>query len=185
MTDPRATQRRWLALPAAILAATLVAGCASYRCGSTVHPQLGTIAVGRITNMTDEPRQGLLCREMLLESFMLDGSLRVVPQEEADAILNGSITRYRLARKASAKRRKENARDHDRDAYQTTVYSAEVTLALELTVPGRKEPLKSQTVVGQADFPRLPDFVAAKEHALQQALGDAACKAVASVTEAW
>ena len=183
MSDLCGTPRRWLALPA-ILVATL-AGCTSYRCGSIVHPQLATIAVGRIANMTDEPRQGLLCREMLVENFMLDGSLRVVPERKADAVLNGRITRYRLARAASGKRRKEDARDHDRDAYQTTVYSAEVTLALELTVPGREAPLKSETVVGRAEFPRLPDFVAAKEHALRQALGDAACKAVASVTEAW
>ncbi len=162
------------------------AGCAGYHAGSLMHPQIHSVAVDPIRNTLEEPRLGVLFRERLLAGLMNDGSVRLARKGKADAVISGRIVRVAFGQVARSKTRAKDARVHDWNAYQTTVYRATVAVALTVTVPGRRRPLiPEQTIVGQADFPVLSDLRIARRDALRQALADAARKAVAAVTEAW
>jgi hypothetical protein len=180
------THGRGTALAAVVLLAAAAAGCQSYRCGTVMHPQIRTVAVPPVENKLVEPELGIWFRQRLIEHFMEDGSLKVVPADEADAVVRAQVKESRTSWISAARARNERTRARDRDAYQSTVFRAEVRVLFEVTVPGRVKPLISlRDLWGTASFSPLPDFSVAKAEGLRQATDDAAARTVAAVTEAW
>lgn len=174
-----------LRLALAVVLAGLLSGC-QYRGGSLMHPQIKTIAVGRIENATREPQLEGLFKAKLADKIMTDGSLSLVPLEEADGILTATIRSIDFSMLAATKQRDEAAAQDKKDEYQTALYRATVTVDITVTVPGKETPLVSaRTVKGVGDFNRLPDQQVARRAAYDLALRDAAVKAVAEITEAW
>ena len=183
----RCSPKSYAVLSPVLLAVLLcVSGCRSYRVGSLMHPEVKSVAVGRIENDTDTPQIGPRLRQQLAEELMRDGSLTVTAQDGADAVLHGRIGSVRYSRVAAARKRADDARDTDRDAYQTTIFRVEVTGEFETVLPGREAPLTtSRTVTGRAEFPELPDVRQSRQAALERALNDMAEQAVVDLTEAW
>ena len=73
--------------------ATVAAGCA-YTFNPKGKSSLKTIAVEPFDNRTSE--YGLTDRltNIVVEAFIKDGSMRIVPAEKAEAILHGALLRY-------------------------------------------------------------------------------------------
>jgi hypothetical protein len=158
----------------------------SYRSGSVMHPQIETIAIGEIRNLTDEPALGVLLRKKLAERLVADGSVRLAGAGSADAVLCADVRRYTVRRSAATRSRDEDA-DDGRTAYRTSVYAVtvDVSYALRLPSQGDRAVLADRLVQGTADFPVLPDQEITRQSGLQQAVHDAATQVVAAITEAW
>jgi len=182
----RVALRRFALVGACLAALAGLPGCRSYRCGSIMHPQINTLAIGAFQNATEEPRIAPLLRGKLAEQFMTDGSLKVTTLDKADAVIRGRILHYGLRQVAAAKTRDSASRDRDSDAYQTTIFRAEVRVEFEVVIPGRERSVVSaKQVLGTADFSRLPDLNVARREGLGQAANDAARRMVVAVAEAW
>ena len=78
-----------------LITVLLFSGC-SYNVGYINHPEIKTVGIGKIKNLTDEPRLATYLRAKLKERFMFDGSIKFVSSDEADIIINGEITNYKV-----------------------------------------------------------------------------------------
>ena len=78
-----------------LLSTLIFTACSGYKVGDIMHPQIKTIGIGKIQNVTDQPRLSVFMIEKLKERFMQDASVKVVPVAEADIIITGKITDYR------------------------------------------------------------------------------------------
>lgn len=171
---------------ACLIAAGITAGCSSYRMGSVMHPGIETIAVGPIINKTDDPLLAAELRRNLTRGFMHDGSLTVVSVEKADAVLGCTLLETTNRRLADVRKRGEDERDRDREAYQTALYRVEVAAQWEMTVPGRTDPLLVVTESrAGSDYSPLPDLSIARAKGHRLAVAELARRIVSAVTEAW
>lgn len=84
----------------AALAAFLLVVCGGcgYRVGSLMHPQIKTVAVAPVQNETVEYNLTAQVRNLLCERFMVDGSLKLVDEKEADCIVYARVTDVRFSR---------------------------------------------------------------------------------------
>ncbi len=58
-------------------------------------PEIQTIALPVLTNESLEPNIESAITHGIIEEFLKDGRLKIVPENMADAVLSGIITRYR------------------------------------------------------------------------------------------
>lgn len=82
-------------LAAALAAAVAASGC-GYSTGSTLDEKYQTIFVSAFKNMSRQYDLQAPLTNAITRKFIHDGRLRVVPQDEADLILEGVILDYRL-----------------------------------------------------------------------------------------
>jgi len=71
-----------------------VSGC-GYRMGSLLPSHMKTISVPNFKNHTLEPGIQIDVTNGVIERFQVDGTLEVVPEEEADTLLIGEIIDYK------------------------------------------------------------------------------------------
>jgi hypothetical protein len=74
----------------------VLTNCTGYTLGGQKPTHLAGItklAVPTFENQTLEPRIASLVTNALIKQIQMDGSYQIVPQDEAEAVLNGSITR--------------------------------------------------------------------------------------------
>ncbi len=83
-------------LMAVMAAGALVSGCAGYRVGSMLPGDVKTVYIPTFVNKTTEPLLEIDTTQAVIEQFQRDGSLKVVGENEADAILTVVLTSYRL-----------------------------------------------------------------------------------------
>lgn len=85
------------AVVASILTMNLLfTGCAGYRIGSMLPGDVKSVYVPTFVNKTGEPLIEFDTTQAVIQQFQLDGSLKVVGEEDADAILTVVLTEYRL-----------------------------------------------------------------------------------------
>jgi len=169
-----------------VLSVVSISGCRGYQRGSLLHPQIRSIAVNPAINDTDVARLGPLLQAKLNEQIMTASSARLENTPQADVLIRSHIRNYQFTRVASAIQRDANARANDRDAYQAVVFHAQVTVDFEVVMPGDARPvLAKRTVNGQAEFAKLPDFITARDEALERATADAARQIIIAFSEAW
>ncbi len=85
---------RPLALGLVLLAAAL-AGC-GYSFRGNLPDHIQTVAIPVFANKTAEPAVENFLTSAVVEAFSTNGRLRVVPREDADAILEGEVVSYSL-----------------------------------------------------------------------------------------
>ncbi len=164
-----------------ILNILLITACSNYTVGRLMHPQIKTIGIGQIKNDTDQPRLSVFMIEKLKERIMQDASLRVVPVEEADIILTGTIVGYKTDSRGYAH---QDEREDDGDAFFSTIFRASITFNYE--VKTRKQwDLLSGTVTEGADFTELVDQFEEQRNAFRRAAYEVSKKVVVQITEAW
>jgi outer membrane lipopolysaccharide assembly protein LptE/RlpB len=79
----------------ALGALVVLAGC-GYSLRGTLPSHIKTVAVPIFTNRTQEPAvEGLITRAVV-EAFSTNGRLKIAKAADADAILDGEITRYEI-----------------------------------------------------------------------------------------
>ncbi|HSB42905.1 MAG TPA: LptE family protein [Methylomirabilota bacterium] len=92
MADPARRARRVLGLA---LASLLLAGC-GYSTRGNLPEHIKTVAVPIFKNRTLEPGVDTAITSGVVNAFSSGGRVRVVPLEEADAILEGEVVAYSL-----------------------------------------------------------------------------------------
>jgi len=96
MNSRRQVRRFWSGA-AALGAAALLAGCATYRLGSSLPPGIRSVAVPMFVNKTAKPELAAEAVNATVQEFQRDGSLRVAAADAADAVLEVALTGYGLS----------------------------------------------------------------------------------------
>jgi hypothetical protein len=150
-------------------------GCAGYRLGSTLPPGIRTIHVPPFVNKTGEPLIENETASAAIQELQKDGTLRVVGPDAADAVLNVTLTKYRL----------ESVR-YERNRPKTTAESR-ITITAEVVFvdSARRKVILKKTATGEATFVAAGNVTAGKRAALPAAARDLAHHIVESVVEVW
>ena len=154
--------------------------CSSYKIGNITHPQLKTVAIGKITNSTDEPRLAFYIKSKLKETFLLDSSLKLVPLDKADIIVSGNVDNYRIRSISSAGR---FSRENE-NGFQASVFRARMTFSYEIKTRNHWEVQKGR-VTGSARYSEFLDQQQEKINALERASVEASKELVVNITEGW
>ena len=165
-----------------LLAAVLfLTGCSGYKIGRIMHPQIKTVAIGKIVNKTDQPRLALYMKEKLKERFMQDASVKVVRLDQnPDIIISGKVSDYRIYYSGTV--------DQDQEEEENGVFSniSRAHLTFNYEVITRKQwDIRKGTVTESSEFTEIIDQLEEKRSALRRAAYEVSKKVVVQVTEAW
>ncbi len=156
----------------------LFCGC-GYHLGSMMHPQVKTIAISPVINDTLFPYVSDEMRNMLCESFGVDGSLKVKSLKTADCILHCKVTSVSI-------REVSKANFDDDKVVRATEWAATLTAEFTVIIPSRKEPLiKRRTISCSANFEGYGDYTTMQRQGIKQAAYNTAQQIVEYTTEAW
>jgi hypothetical protein len=153
----------------------MLSGCAGYRLGSNLPPDIRSIAVPVFVNETGQPLLETMTTSAAIQEFQKDGSLRILPRDQADSVIEVKLTKYAL----SPLRYR-----HD----QTTTaqeYRLTITADVKFVKLGDRKILSQTKVEGYADFAALADLPGEQRAALPKASEDLAHRIVKVVVEAW
>lgn len=169
---------RWTARGIGVLLMVALPGCVGYRLGSMLPPDVQTVYVPTFVNRTSELLVEVETTQAVLEELQLDGSLRVVPNEdEADSVLDVTVYGFDLT---------PIEFDRGRQRTRAEAYRLTLTAAMTLKRPGTGEIIAQYPVVrGDADFELLGDLTSSKRRALPDAAEDLAHDIVESMVEVW
>lgn len=160
-----------------VAACALLPGCASYRLGSMLPPEIKTVYVPTFVNETSEPFIETDVTRATLEALQLDGSLRIARSaEEADSVLTVTLTGYDLNPLTYEKVRRTAANEY------RMVLSARVVLVNSKT---GKVLAENPLVQGENTFDIAGDFTTSKATGLPNAARDLGRRIAAAVVEAW
>lgn len=173
MNHDRWLRRTLLGLAAAAIVCS--SGCAGYWLGSALPPGVRTIHVPAFVNKTGEPLLENETSGAAIRELQRDGTLRVVGPDEADALLNVTLVKYRL----------EPLR-YERNRPKTTAeYRITITAQVVLMDAAKRKALLKKTVAGEATFVPGGNLAAGKRAALPIAARDLAHNIVEGVVEFW
>ncbi len=150
-------------------------GCAGYRVGNLLPPDVHTVRVHSFNNKTGEPLLESRVTTAVISMLQQDGTLKVV-EGPADLVVRGTITSYRIE---PIRFQSENPTAPD-----------EYRLFIEISMTvhdGRTGDLVNEfpTVWGTATFDVRGDLRTAKNRAQPEALRDLAKNAVERIVEGW
>jgi len=74
--------------------AVLLAGCGVYTFNPAGKSSIKSIAIVPFENQTDQYELTDRLTEIIVDQFIEDGNLKVLPESSADAVLSGVLTRY-------------------------------------------------------------------------------------------
>lgn len=77
-----------------LIVAVIISGCGVYTLNPGGKSQLGSIAVAPFENETTQYELSSRLTELIVDAFISDGSIKVLPEDKAEAILTGMLTRY-------------------------------------------------------------------------------------------
>lgn len=171
------------ALLLSVMVATL-SGCAGYHAGPSkpaYMSEVKTIAVPSFKNQTLEPRMEVIFASTLAKQIQQDGTYQIVREEEADAILQGTVLRIE----------RTPARGLRSNFFQTTEFNLVLTLEIKLTDRRNGKILTKRTITGNTTFfvsssnPRTGDINKDERQAIPLAAEDASIKAVGFLADGW
>jgi len=159
----------------ALAAFLALAGCAGYRLGSTLPPDIKTIYVPVFSNRSREPLVENDATAATIAELQTDGTLKVVNAEKADVILEVTLTGVSL-----------NPLRYDRnDVTKPNEYRLTLSAHFTLTRVKNREVLCEADVIGESTFPFVGNLVTAKQSAMPRAAEDLAKRIVEKAIEAW
>ncbi len=161
-----------------IAGSALLSGCASmgYNLGSMLPPEIKTVHVPLFVNDTDEPLIESEVTRAALQAFQLDGSLKVVSEDQADSLLKVVLTDYQIV-PISYRRDRRTATDE---------YRIYITAKVQLSRTDTGEILaQSAYVRGESTFAFTGDLTTSKRQGLPAAAEDLAHDIVEKVVEYW
>jgi hypothetical protein len=166
----------WFRSSLVLLAALALTGCAGYKLGSMLPPEIQTVNVPTFSNKTKEPLIEGPCTQAVIEEFQKDGSLRVVRSDQSDAILTVAVTSFDL-----------NPLGYRRDI-QNAANQYRLIITASLIMERRSDHkilAQNPRVKGEAVFDLTGDLTSAKSRILPLAAKDLAHQIVEKVVEAW
>ncbi|MDD5706059.1 MAG: LptE family protein [Kiritimatiellae bacterium] len=165
---------RLAALP--LLAALLaVAGCASYRVGTTLPPGLRTISVDTFLNRTGEPLIETEVTRATLQELQREGQLELVGKDDAAIRLVGTVVSYRLEPMRYERDRPRTVRE----------YRVVIRAAIKATQRAGNKTIVDTVVQGDATLPAGGDLISARRSAMPEAARQLAHEIVNAVVSAW
>ena len=169
---------RKISVSAVFCAVMLLCSSCGYHIGSTMHPQVNNIAIGKVINDTTVYNVSVQLQQALAEQFMVDGCLKVVNLGEAQSIIYSRIVKIAYSSSSS--------RETAKGIYRAAEWKAVVSVEYSIILPGERLPLISKKVVsGEAYFRQQADLDIQRRRAVQMALRNAAKKIVQNTTELW
>jgi len=160
---------------AAVLAALLTSGCAGYRLGATLPPDIKSIHVSTFVNRSGEPQLDTEATRATIQEFQRDGNLRLAAPGEADSVLRVTLLKFKL----------EPLRYDRQEAKRAAEYRLRIDADLVLEKGASKQVILKQSVYGEATFDFTGDLTSAKIRALPAACTDLAHHIVSAVVEYW
>ena len=154
----------------------LLTGCAGYRVGSMLPGDVKTVHVPTFVNRTTEPLLELDTPQAVIQELQRDGSLRVVAEAEADAILTVVLTEYRIE--------PVSFRKDIRTAAQQYRAFIVANMVMRRT-SDQSVVIESPRVEGRFVFDVIGDLTSSKLIANPQAASDLAVNMVQLMVEYW
>lgn len=169
-------KRRILACVALAAGLLLSSGCAGYRLGSMLPPDIKTVHVPTFVNKTREPLIEVQTTQKTIQEFQRDGSLKVAAKDVADAYLEVTILDYETQAVRYNSDRKSTA-----ESYRLWITTQVVMKRTkDNTVIAENPRVRGQTV-----FDVFGDLTSSKTRALPLAAEDLAHNIVETVVEVW
>ncbi len=153
----------------------LMAGCVGYQLGSTLSKNLTSIAVPTFINKCGEPQIENDTTSATKSEFQKDGTLSIASADEADLILDVTLSKYTL----------QPLQYFKTDPKTANQYRLILTADIVLTQAKTKKVLLKKTVTGQTTFYPGGDINSAKRTALPNGAADLAHFIVENVVETW
>jgi hypothetical protein len=154
----------------------LCGGCAGYRLGSMLPEGVASLNVPTFVNKTKEPLLEVETTRAAIEEFQKDGSLKVVGELDADAILEVTLSEFRLDPVAYRKDTRTAAKQYRMIVYASIVLKRRSDSTVIMQAP---------KVRGEAVFDVLGDLSSSKQQVLPIAARDLAHNIVERVVEYW
>ncbi len=169
--------RNTLALFIAALVLPLLTGCAGYQLGSMLPGDVNNVYVPTFVNKTEQLDVEVETTQATLEELQLDGSLRVVDEDDADAILLVTVFKYDLT-----------PISYDRGRQRTLANEFRLTLTASVILKRRitdEIVVEDPVVKGDTTIELVGDLTSAKREALPRASTALAKEIVARIVEYW
>lgn len=167
---------RTLALMALVGALLGSIGCAGYRLGSMLPPDIKSVYVPSFANETSEPLIEIECQRAVIEAIQRDGSLKVGDEGTADAIVRVRLREYKIEPVVYDTTRRSDVRQY------------RIKIAASLLMTRRADDtviVERPTVRGEGVFNVAGDLSSSKLVGLPVAADDLAQKLVQQIVEAW
>lgn len=159
-----------------LVMAGYLTGCAGYRLGSMLPPDIKTVHVPTFINRTSEPQLEVETTQAMIEDLQRDGSLRVVNQDQADAVLKVVLRNYSLEPVSYRSDQRTSARE----------YRIVLTASILMTRKGNGSVIvEAPEVQGEYVFQVLGDLSSSKLRGLPLAADDLAHQIVEKIVEVW
>ncbi|HPC19231.1 MAG: hypothetical protein KBC66_03265 [Kiritimatiellae bacterium] len=165
-------------LPALFLipALMLAAGCANYRLGSTLPPDVRTVYMPTCLNQTDEPLLELDVTQAILSQIQMDGSLRLAPEDTADTWLQVTLIQFWLDPVAYVSGDSATANQYRMSIRASFVLRRRSNGSVVAESPG---------LTGWFDFDFTGDMTSSKAVALRPAAEDLGRRIVNAIVQTW
>ncbi len=154
---------------------SVVAGCAGYRLGTSLPPDISVVHVPTFVNETSEPRLETEMTRATVQEFQRDGSLAVSTVEKADVSLAVVLTDFGM----------RSLRYEQDRAKATEEYRLYAHARVTLTQRATGKVLMTTEVIGEAEMEPTGDLSSAKRVAMPAVAADLAHRIVESVVEFW
>jgi hypothetical protein len=161
---------------AALVGMTGLTGCAGYRLGSMLPPDIKSVYVPTFVNKTKEPLLEVETTSATIEEFQVDGSLKIADANTADAVLEVTLVDFDLDPISFRKDEETAAREYRMNITATVVLRRTSDNVIVAEAP---------RVVGDTTFQLLGNLTSSKLRALPAASEDLAHKIVEQVVETW
>ncbi len=161
---------------AALLALLAAAGCVQYRLGSMLPADIHTVYMPTCVNQTTEPLIEQDVTRAILSQIQMDGSLRVVPEENADTILEVTLTKFWL----------DPVAYDSKDSSTANQYRMSIRASFVLHRRSDNSVIaESPAVTGWYDFDFAGDMTSSKSVALEPAAEDLGRRIVNLIVQYW
>jgi outer membrane lipopolysaccharide assembly protein LptE/RlpB len=164
-------------LIAAVIACALLGGC-GYKLGEirpTPMRSVRNLAVPTFKNKTYEPRVEVLLADTLIKTLQEDGTYTIVSEDNAEAILNCTLTKIE----------RSSLRSVQNNVLATAEFGLRLDIAYQVSDRVTGNILKIGKVRGDSSFFSNSDLQTTERQAIPVAARDAAIKLTTEVAEGW
>ena len=161
---------------AAALLLLLTAGCANYRLGSMLPDDLKTVYIPTCKNETAEPLIEQDVTRAILAQIQMDGSLRVASADDADTVLEITLTKFWLDPVAYEAGKSSTANQYRMSIKASFVLRRRADNSVVVDSP---------SVTGWYDFDFAGDMTSSKNVALRPAAEDLGRRIVSQIVQYW
>ena len=154
----------------------LASGCASYRLGSMLPDDIRTVYVPTCVNKTSEPLIEQDVTRSILSQIQMDGSLRVASEDDADTILEITLTKFWLDPVAYVAGKSSTANQYRMSIKASFVLRRRADNSVVVDSP---------SVTGWYDFDFAGDMTSSKNIALRPAAEDLGRRIVSQIVQYW